>query len=372
MLRLATALQSGGHRVDIVAPGAAGLPEHDALEGVSIRRVRYASDADMTLAYTGTMAEDVRGSWSGRFALFGLLRALRRAVRDAVRAAERAGDPYDVVHAHWWFPAGLALWRATGSQRPPLVITMHGSDVRLAQATAPAHPVMRAVLAQARECTAVSNWLADAILRIAPGTRLRVAPMPVDTRHFSAGHPETSRRGILFVGRLNSQKGLAALLTALAQPALREATLDVVGDGPDAGALQRQAGELGVAARVRWHGALSQPALVPFYQQAICLAVPSIEEGLGLVAVEAQLCGTPVVAYASGGLTDVVRPDAGGSLVMPGDVAALAVSLARLLANPTEALRTGQIAREAMLASFAPDVVAERYAQVYGEAVARG
>lgn len=372
MLRLAVALQYEGHRVDIIAPGGAGTGAQDRLEGVAIQRVRYASDARMTLAYTGTMAESVRSSWSARFALLGLLRALRGATLRRLRAAQASGEAYDIVHAHWWFPAGLALWRAVGSvdgtAQPPLVITMHGSDVRLAQHTKPAHPIMRAVLAQASACTTVSSWLADSVLRIAPQARVSVAPMPVDTRHFGVGETTEPRRGVLFVGRLNEQKGLALLLDALARPALRSATLDVVGDGPDGDALRARAIALGVESRVRWHGALPQPALVPLYQRAVCVAMPSRDEGLGLVAVEAQLCATPVVAFSSGGLTDVVRPDAGGSLVMAGDIDALSVSLARLLDDPREAAVRGRAARDFMLSQFAPAQVAHRYIALYREA----
>lgn len=369
VLRLAVALQEQGHRIDVIAPGSAGLAESDSLEGVSIRRVRYASDANMTLAYTGTMAEAVRQTWSGRFALLGLLRAMRRAVTEQLRQARRAGDPYDVVHVHWWFPAGLALWRAFDRGHPPIVLTMHGSDVRLARATAAAHPLMRAVLDQASVRTVVSSWLADAVTRIAPNVRVNVAPMPVDIRHFGLDESDAERAGILFVGRLNKQKGLASLLDAMAMPALTTATLDVVGDGPDAAALRARAESLGVASRVRWHLLLTQSSLVPLYQHAACVAMPSTEEGLGLVAAEAQLCGTPVVAYASGGLTDVVRNDAGGSLVTPGDIAGLAGSLAALLNAPDNARRRGLLARDAMLTNFSPHVVATRYADFYRQAV---
>ena len=96
--------------------------------------------------------------------------------------------------------------------------------------------------------------------------------------------------------------------------------------------------------------------------------MPATEEGLGLVAVEAQLCGTPVVAYASGGLTDVVRADAGGALVAPGDVSGLALALAALINAPDQAGRQGLLAHDAMLANFAPAVVAARYADIYKQA----
>ena len=379
VLRLAVALQSAGATVDVIAPAAAGLALDELLEGVRIQRVRYASDARMTLAYAGNMAEQVRSSWSGTLAMVGMLRAMRRAVRERIDAAAREGQAYDIVHAHWWFPAGVSLWRSRRAGDPPLVITMHGSDVRLAHRMAPAHSVMRAVLGEAAICTAVSGWLADTAQRIAPDASIAVSPMPVDTRHFAPPAMTASARGgILFVGRLNTQKGLADLLEAMVSPAMRAhesqragepTVLHVVGDGPQREALKARAAALGLADRVRWYGAVPQPALVPLYQGACALAMPSREEGLGLVAVEAQLCGTPVVAYADGGVVDVVRPDHGGTLVTVGDIPALGDALARVLADEGTAHERGRRARDDMLARFSPEAVAERYLTHYRQAV---
>jgi glycosyltransferase involved in cell wall biosynthesis len=380
VLRLGVALQAAGARVDILAPAAVGLPVHERIEGVPIRRVRYARDARMTLAYVGNMAEQVMSSWGGAMALVGLLRALRRAVREQLDEASRVGDPYDVVHAHWWFPAALSLWRARRAGDPPLVITMHGSDVRLAQKIAPAHPLMRVVLGQAAVCTAVSGWLAETAHGIAPDTSIAVSPMPVDARHFNVPDASTTARsGVLFIGRLNRQKGLADLLEAMASPAMRAldarhpdapTTLTVVGDGPDRDLLHSRCDQLGLTDRVRWYRALPQPALVPLYQGAAVLAIPSRQEGLGLVAVEAQLCGTPVVAYADGGLVDVVQAAHGGTLVRVGDTPALGEAVARILADAGAAQRLGMRARQDMLARFAPEAVAERYLAHYQEAMA--
>ena len=374
VLRLAVALQASGARVDVIAPSGAGAHALDCIEGVNISRVRYATDKRMTLAYSGTMADAVRSSWSARFALLGLLKALRRATIAAVGAARVSGTPYDVVHVHWWFPSGLALWRAFRHGAPPIVLTMHGSDVRLAQRVRPAHAIMRAVLKTASVRTAVSTWLAEIATRLVGGLDVQVAPMPVDDRYFDVAHPggamgkSGTRNGVLFVGRLNAQKGLAHLITALAQPALRDASLDVVGEGPDKSALYAQATSLGVLTRIRWHGAQPPDALAQFYRRAMVVAMPSSEEGLGLVAVEAQLCGTPVVAFASGGLRDVVCAAWGGTLVPVRDTTALAAAIAKVLSiTPDEATQNAM--RNAMRKRFAPSVVASRYLALYAEAI---
>lgn len=359
-----------GADVHVLAPAAPGLADRATIHDITVERVRYARDDRQTLAYTGTMAETVRGSWSGRFALLGLLRHLRRATQRALVDAHRAGAPFDAVHAHWWFPAGLALWGAGFGRAgaPRLVITMHGSDVRLARNTPLAHPVMRRVLAQADTVTAVSRWLADEAMAIAPGVTVRVAPMPVDITQFTP--PETDAHAtartsrLLFVGRLNAQKGVADLLDALAHTR-HAVSCDIIGDGPDREALHQRARTLGIDARVRWHGALPSHALSSFYRGALATVMPSREEGLGLVAVESQLSGTPVIAYASGGLPDVVDPAAGGTLVPSGDIPAFARAIDALADAPEQADALGAAGRQRVFERFSPVNVARRYLAWY-------
>lgn len=377
VLRLAVALRDVGISVDILAPGSETMSGTDVIEGIPIERVRYASPQHMTLAYSGRMAEDVKAGWGARFALAGLLFHLRRRIRARVQQAVREGKPYDIVHAHWWFPAGLCAWSASvGAGLPvPLVITMHGSDVRLAQGIRASHGVMQRVLTRARVVTAVSRWLAEAAMRIVPATDVRVGGMPVDTRVFVPASDSRSRLGVLFVGRLNAQKGVANLLDAFARIPDANIPLQIVGDGPDETLLKAKAVALGIAHRVTWFGALKQPDLVPLYQRAAVVAMPSREEGLGLVAVEAQLCGTPVVAYNSGGLPDVVLPDMGGTLVEAGNIDALSAALAQFAVDSHEARErvsnAGSAARRAMLHTFSPESVAGRYAAWYNEAAVR-
>jgi glycosyltransferase involved in cell wall biosynthesis len=375
VLRLAVALQQAGHVVSVIAPGALGLPRHDAVEGVPIERVPYAAPEAMTLAYTGTMAEAVRGSWGSRWALLGLLRALRQATLAHLARARAEGQPVEVIHAHWWFPAALALWGVPRRTRTPLVVTMHGSDVRLAVGVRMAHPLVRAVLGQAAARTAVSSWLATQVHRLAPTLAVSVAPMPVDAARFPEPDGGTPRAGILLVGRLNTQKGVRDMLDALAHPALKDEALTVVGEGPDGPALLAHADALGIAHRVRWIGTMTQGALAQRYREANVLAMPSRGEGLGLVAVEAQLSGTPVVAYADGGVPDVVGPSHGGTLVPLGDVGALAVALAAAVArrnqDPALDQRMRGLARAAMLERFSPEAVSARYVDIYRTALAR-
>ncbi len=364
LLRLARALDDVGVQVRVLAPAAAGLAARETIGGIPVERVRYAPRAWETLAYGGDMADRVRAGWPGRLALAGLLAATANAILLRARRV-------DVVHAHWWFPNGLAAAPIARLTRTPLVTTMHGTDVRIARDVRRAQPAFRAVLGASAAVTAVSGWLADRAAEVAPAARPIVAPMPVAAELFAAGDA-ADREGLLFVGRLTAQKGVDRLLRALAVMRART-ELTVVGDGPERDALRALAASLGVDDRVTWLGALAQPELAEHYRQAAALVVPSHEEGLGLVAVEAALCGTPVVAFDSGGLRDVVHDGETGVLVPPGDVDALAAALDALLADGAadRRARLGAAARDRALADFAPESVAARYADIY-RAAARG
>lgn len=380
--RLALALQQQHHTVHVLAPAAPGFRGGDVLDGVAVERVPYARPENETLAYTGTMAEAVRGSWSSRMTLLQLLGAMRRAVRREVQHAAQQGRPYDVVHAHWWFPAGLLVRSALPRQgtmrdRPAFVVTSHGSDVRLAATVSAAHPLVRWVFGGAQCVTAVSSWLAATLQAIVPGMTVQVAPMPVDAAQFVPAHRSQGRvvprdPTVLFVGRLNAQKGATDFLRAIA--AARSRTSDafrcaIVGDGPDAGALRALASELHVAPLITWHGALPSHELPPLYQHATVTVMPSREEGLGLVAVESQLCGTPVIAYESGGIPDAVSPAFGGTLVPVGNIDALADAIAAMLSDEDQARAQGDAGRHFVSERFLPSQVAARHTELYQQAI---
>jgi glycosyltransferase involved in cell wall biosynthesis len=340
---------------------AEGLAPTDEFEGVRVDRFRYAVRRLETLAYDGTMADQVRRSWTARGAMAGMVAAeLFRASR-----LVRAWRP-QLVHAHWWFPGGavgttLGRWRDL-----PCLTTLHGSDVRVLQGGAGARKLFRFVMSRSTAVTAVSSWLADEAKRIAPDLEPIVAPMPVVTGLF--GPTTSTTTGVprlLFVGKLNPQKGIEHLLHALVEMR-QECALDVVvGVGSAETEARALATSLGIAHRIRWHPLLPQTRLAEMYRTATALVMPSVDEGLSLVAIEAQLSGTPVVAFRSGGLPDVVDDGDTGLLVPPRDRTALAAALDRILDLPDRGAAMGRAARQRAVERFAPEAVARRYADIY-------
>lgn len=364
ILQLATALTAEGVDVHVIAPASNAERGPGTVQGVTVNRVPYARD--MKLAYGGTMAESAMSSPASLMVFVRLIFALSRAMREAVSEAAREGRPFDVVHSHWWIPGGVAYWLARRVSRnlPPAVLTMHGSDVRLAYRKAYVHPLMRMVLRSHALVTAVSSWLAEQATA-ASRCAVEVGPMPVNDAIFFPDDSVQRERTVLFVGRLNAQKGIADLIQAMSFPVLRSARLIIIGNGHDEALIRERADKLGLQGRIKWLGRLANEELGALYQRAGVVAMPSREEGLGLVAVEAQLCATPVVAYNSGGLPDVVMPAHGGHLVAPGDISAFANTIASLLSDKELNRSCGESARAAMLERFSKKAVGNRYANWY-------
>jgi glycosyltransferase involved in cell wall biosynthesis len=356
---LAVALRSEGVDVSVVAPAAAGLPRFERLDGIPVHRFRYAPERMETLAYTGTMSAQVQGGLRGKLVLVAFLAAGLRAAR-RVRSAEGAR----VLHAHWWFPGGLvarALRRIAGT---PYVVTLHGSDIRLAVGSGLARRLFRGVVRHSAAMTAVSSWLARGARDLAGDLAVTVAPMPVLADLFFADDSRDAGQ-LLFVGKLSPQKGLDRLLRAMSMMRAHP-RLTVVGAGRvDDAHLRALADSLGLAERITWLPLLTQPELAAEYRRAAIHVISALDEGLGLTAVESLLSETPVVAFESGGVPDVVLHERTGLLVPPGDERALAAALDRLLAD--DALRTsmGVAGRAHALSSFGARAVAARYAALY-------
>ncbi len=361
--QLALALRGEGIETTIVAPSALGLASHDSFEGLAVRRYRYAPRALETLAYTGTMGDQVRASWGARLAFAGMLaNGLRRTL-----AAAREQDAH-LIHAHWWIPGGLTGAAASGIKGLPLITTMHGTDVRMLDSVA-GQRLFGMVAEQSASLTAVSSWLARRAEQVG-GREVLVAPMPVRAEDFTPGPPAREAR-LLFIGKLAPQKGLQHLLEAMALCRSRP-TLEVVGAGRvDDRALRDRAAALGLAERITWTPILPQAELAKRYRDACALVIPAIDEGLGLTAVEASLSETPVIAFDSGGLPDTLVDGETGHLVPPADVRRLAWAIDDLVERPAKARAFGAAARRFALGRFSAAAVASTYARLYRSAAGR-
>jgi L-malate glycosyltransferase len=158
----------------------------------------------------------------------------------------------------------------------------------------------------------------------------------------------TDRPVVGVVGRLREEKGHACLLQAMTNVVrmIPDATLLVVGDGPDRESLKQQAVNLGIASQVIWLGQKPQDEVYRLYAAMDVVVVPSLFEGFGLAAAEAMAAGRGVIASNVDGLAEMIQGGVNGLLVPPGDIQALARGILELILNPTKAALMGANAQK--------------------------
>lgn len=292
---------------------------HGTVAGVRVRWFHYAPAGLERLAYRGGLLAAARSP----AAL--LIPPFLAAMTAAVRRATRDFQP-DLIHAHWWFPAGFCALPASRRSGRPLVITAHGSDLHLLRFP-PLRPLARAVLRHAALVTAVSADAARLLTTLDPALRPTVLPLPVPPGPPLRPLPVCPPLRVLAAGRLVPEKGFDVLIDALRVAVGRglDVQAEILGSGPLRPSLVSQAAPL--ADRVRILPAVSREELAAHIDAAHVVVVPSRREGLGLVAVEALARGRFVIASRVGGLPEVIDDADDGWLVAPEDPDALAAAL---------------------------------------------
>lgn len=302
---------------------------------------------------------------------------------------------YDLVHSHYWL-SGQVGWLVADRWRVALVHSMHtmarvknrhlasdddpeplGREIGEAQVVEAADRLIANTAEEARELVELYQ---------APPAKVSVVPPGVDLSTFAPGDRAAARRAVevapdtqllLFVGRIQPLKAPDLLLRAAHELLVRDPerraglTVAVVG-GPSGSGLARPTGlvdlaaELGIADLVRFVPPVDRSVLADWYRAADLVVVPSHSESFGLVAIEAQACGTPVVAARVGGLPTAVG--AAGVLVdghHPGD---WATAIGSLLDDPQQRTRLSTRAA-AHARQFGWPATTDRLLEVYAQAM---
>lgn len=253
-----------------------------------------------------------------------------------VRRLVRELQP-DVLHALHLTSYGFLA--ATCGVRPT-VTSVWGTDVLEAPRWSPLHYLItRYALAGADHVTATGLQLANATLRYTPRAKpVTVVPYGVDLARFQPVTRNGARPTEVVVGsvaRLSLEKGLDVLLRAAARliEAGRPLRVVLAGDGPKRSELERLTRRLGIAAQVDFRGEVAHEDVPGVLAELDVFAMPSLAEGFGVAALEAQAMCLPVVASRVHGIPDVVDDARTGLLVPPCDVAALAGAIETLAAG---------------------------------------
>jgi glycosyltransferase involved in cell wall biosynthesis len=380
---IAKSVAARGHDVHVVAPWHPLVQRGRQEEGVRFHFYRYAPVRGLNVfGYAEGMRADVRLRGAA-FAAAPL--ALAQGCRTARKIARRHGAT--VMHAHWVIPGGVIA--ALAAPAVPLVISLHGSDIYVAERYAAARIAARGAFSRAAVVTACSEDLARRAAAIgADPARVEVVPYGVDVERF---RPDSGARAslrttlevgegvplVVAVGRLVRKKGFEYLIDAMPEVLVQgPAVLAIAGEGDLEPELRSRAARSGAAHAIRFLGNLPQDDVARALAAADIVVVPSVRDdagnvdGLPNVVMEALATGTALVATPAGGIGSVVTHERSGLLVPERDVTALASAIRRLIAEPELRRTLGSVAREWASIRFGWDRIGQRFEAAYDRALA--
>jgi glycosyltransferase involved in cell wall biosynthesis len=281
-------------------------------------------------------------------------------------AVARCARESDLVHAQWTLSAGAASLGQWLHHRP-ILATVQGSDIFQVPRNPVGAWVTRKVLNQCNHITALSHALKSATAELnVPTDKISIVPNGVDTGIFTPPRDAEREKIILYVGSLIPRKGLKYLLDAAPEVfrVLPNYRIVMIGDGPQKADLERQVEQLSVGDRVTFIPFRPSDEIREWMQRAQVLVLPSLEEGMGVVLLEAMACGTPVIGCRVGGIQDVITPEV-GALVPPADADSLSATLCDVLSNPSRWTNLSHAARDRAEKHYDWDVIAAQFTALY-------
>jgi len=351
VLGLAEELIHAGHSVGIVDIGEAGSND----KSLGSLNIPYWSIPSVS------MPNGFR-SWASFVRGLRQLRALLGKFRPDILSVQSPVFQTHLVVAASWLPH---RWR--------LAVTVRGTDVREVPLH---HPVFRLwqnrLFKRADAVIAVSQSLLQDLLNLYPSVRDKAAVIPngLDRSWFdnSATQSADNERYVLFVGRFHIIKGADLLLHAwsLIQGQVAGITLWLIGEGQELRSLNSLSEQLGVSKSVRFKGYKTQAELPCLYRDAEVVVVPSRNEGLPRVALEAGACGAICVATNVGGIPETILDGVTGFLVDPESPEALAQAMLRALCLPeSQKRRMSAAARAHIEQQFNRATMVAHYVQIF-------
>jgi glycosyltransferase involved in cell wall biosynthesis len=380
---IAKSVAARGHEVHVVAPWHPLVTRASVEEGVRFHFYRYAPVPALNVfGYAAALRADVRLRGAAYL-------AAPLALAAGWRTARRIARQYraTVMHGHWVVPGGPVA--ALAAPRLPLVVSLHGSDVYVAETVAPARVVARRVFHRADAVTACSADLGRRAVALgADPSRVEVVPYGVDADRFRPDPLARAKRRaslgisatapiVFTAGRLVRKKGFEYLIDAMARlPQESEALLIIAGAGDLDAELRARATAARVEPRVRFLGNISQDDVAAWLATADIVAIPSVRDdsgnvdGLPNIVMETLASGTPLVSTPAGGIATVVEHERTGIIVAERDPAALAAAIAALAQDAPRRVQIGEAARASAIARFGWEFVAARFEHAYDRALA--
>jgi phosphatidylinositol alpha-1,6-mannosyltransferase len=313
-------------------------------------------------------------SWTGLSGYWGATAHLKRLIR-----AERIR----MIHCGRVLPEGVMALALKWRLGIKYLAYVHGEDVMTARDSREHAFLVTRVLAGAETLIANSHNTQRILCDEwqVPANKVRVLHPGVDTARFMPAQRDAAarqklgwndRRVVLTVGRLQKRKGHDQMIRAVRRliAEFPDLLYCIIGDGDERGALERMVEEEGLAQHVQFLGEADDQQLIAAYQQCDLFILPNRQvgqdiEGFGMVFLEAQACGRPVVAGASGGTAEAVNAPASGRVIPCETPELIAPTVAELLRDPARLDAMGRVGREWVAANFDWSALAEQARELF-------
>jgi glycosyltransferase involved in cell wall biosynthesis len=304
---------------------------------------------------------------------------LRSLIATVVLLGLRITTRFQLINFHYYTPPYEVLRKILRFARYSFISGFQGSDIMIAPQDAEIRQTLGYFVRDAEKLVGVSTVLINELKRLFPetGSKCSLIPNTVDADFItsaSAYLPDGDVDfDVLFVGGLIPVKGPDMLIEAFHKVVQRrpETVLCIAGTGYMEKELRETIKSRNFEPNVKFAGFVPHLDLVDYYNRTRLVVIPSRSEGFPLAAMEAAICGKPVVAFSVGGLSELVVDGSTGTLVTPTDVDGLATAMLALLESPSRAVNVGEQAKKRGLQAFDPAAMAQSYLNLYQTVINR-
>ena len=294
-------------------------------------------------------------------------------IEEALRRHQE--KPFDVVHAQYCYPTGLAALEISRQLNIPSVVSIQGGDGHWVGLCCTTHrQAMQAVLNHATALVIGCRSFADEVVHNhdIPPERLTIVPGATNVDQFKPAQPIGALRypaRLLYHGRVDQRKGALDFVRAGRQllDADESVRLIISGIGPDAEAARQLVRDLSMEDHTEFLGAVPYDEAARVYARGDLFISPTYAEGFSNTILEAMASGLPIVSTRTVGVVDCLEDEVNATLVEPGDVDALTRAIQRMLHDEAYRVGVAQRAYDEVLNKYAWPVVAEQLEGIYRE-----
>ncbi len=354
------------YSIHLLTPQSQGTEARQIFHGIDVKRFRYFFKKWQTLAYEGGILNRLKQNpfryLLVPFFFLGELIATMRLL---------SSNRFSLINAHWLIPQGLVavIAKSLLKSTVPVVCTVHGSDIFALKGfflTA----IKRFILLRSSEIIVVSRAMEEKVLSFGiRASRVHVISMGVDLKtEFKPPEGPRRKRSLLFVGKLDENKGLLYLIKAFAIVLRKypDSTLTVVGHGPQKNYYQELVSTMNLNGKVEFSGAVQNRKLPEIYRSSEVVVFPSVAmEGFGLVMVEALGCECAVIASDLPATHEIIIEGKTGLIVEQKNVEQIAQKILFLFDNPDIQRSLGKSGRRYVLERYDWSVTEKKYCDLF-------